>query len=172
MPVTDGNDMLPNVAVPDNQGIRYDSSNEGDTAAMASTTVDTVIAAPRDTVYRLFTDRDAMAAYLPIQISLVKPGAGSPSGVGAQYKLGLGPLGVTEETTELVPGERMVYRIIKGAPVKRHVGTVTFTDAPGGTRVVYTMESEPSLPIPAKALELGLKGLISAFISGARKAVK
>ncbi|MET9489438.1 SRPBCC family protein [Nocardia sp. NPDC006630] len=139
---------------------------------MASTTVDTVLSAPRDVVYKLFSDRDALNSYLPVQISLVKPGVGSPSGVGAQYKIGLAGLGITEETTELVPGERMVYRVIKGAPVKRHVGTITFADAPGGTRVVYTMESEPSLPVPAKALEVGLKGLINAFLGGARKAVK
>ncbi|MRH91857.1 SRPBCC family protein [Nocardia sp. SYP-A9097] len=139
---------------------------------MASTTVDTVLFAPREVVYQLFSDRDALNSYLPVQISLKKPGVGSPSGVGAQYLIGLAGVGITEETTELVPGERMVYRVIKGAPVKQHVGTITFTDAPGGTRVVYTMESEPSLPIPAKALELGLKGLINTFLSGARKAVK
>ncbi|MFI6871675.1 SRPBCC family protein [Nocardia sp. NPDC050406] len=139
---------------------------------MASTTVDTVIAAPRETVYKLLSDRDALSAYLPIQISLVTPGAGSPSGVGARYKLGVGGLGVTEETVELVPNERMVYKIVAGAPVKRHFGTITFADAPGGTRVVYTMDSEPSLPVPAKALEVGLKGLINALLSGVRKAVK
>ncbi|WP_067568328.1 SRPBCC family protein [Nocardia acidivorans] len=139
---------------------------------MASTTVDTVLSAPREVVYQLFSDRDALSAYLPIQIALKKPGVGSPSGVGAQYLLGLGGVGVTEETTELVPGERVVYRVIKGAPVKRHVGTITFADAPGGTRVVYTMESDPSLPVPAKVLEFGLKSLINTLIGGARKAVK
>lgn len=139
---------------------------------MVSTTVDTVLSAPRDVVYKLFSERDSLNSYLPIQVSLKKPGAGSPSGVGAQYLLGLAGLGITEETTELVPGERMVYKVIKGAPVKRHVGTITFTDAPGGTRVVYTMESEPSLPVPAKVLEVGLRGLTNALISGVRKAIK
>ncbi|MFB7723033.1 SRPBCC family protein [Nocardia sp. NPDC058058] len=139
---------------------------------MASTTVDTVLPASRDRVYQLFADRDALSSYLPIQISLKKPGIGSPSGVGAQYLLGLAGLGITEETTELVPGERMVYRVVKGAPVKRHVGTITFADAPGGTRVVYTMESDPSLPVPAKVLEAGLKSLINVFLGGVRKAVK
>ncbi|WP_327140731.1 SRPBCC family protein [Nocardia sp. NBC_01327] len=139
---------------------------------MASTTVDTVLSAPRDVVYKLFSDRDSLNAYLPVKFSLVRPGAESPSGVGAQYKIGLGGLGLTEETTELVPGERIVYKVVKGAPVKRHVGTISLTDAPGGTRVVYTMESEPSLPVPAKALEVGLKSLINTFLGAARKAVK
>ncbi|MEU1209563.1 SRPBCC family protein [Nocardia sp. NPDC005825] len=139
---------------------------------MASTTVDTVIPAPRDVVFKLFSERDSLNAFLPIKVSLKKPGIGSPSGVGAQYQLGIAGIGPTEETTELVPGERMVYRVIAGAPVKRHVGTIAFSDAPGGTRVVYTMESEPSLPLPAQILEPGLRALTNALIGGVRKAVK
>ncbi|MFI1919745.1 SRPBCC family protein [Nocardia sp. NPDC020380] len=139
---------------------------------MPATTVETVIPAPRDVVYKLFSERDSLNSVLPVQISLKKPGAGSPSGVGAQYHIGLAGIGPTEETTELVPGEKMVYRVIAGAPVKRHVGTITFADAPGGTKVVYTMESEPSLPVPGALLEIGLKGLINAFLGGAKKAVK
>ncbi|WP_067704754.1 SRPBCC family protein [Nocardia jejuensis] len=139
---------------------------------MVSTTVDTVISAPREVVYKLFSERDSLNGKLPVKITLKKPGIGAPSGVGAQYHLGLAGIGITEETTELVPGERMVYRVIAGAPVKRHVGTIAFSDAPGGTRVVYTMESEPSLPVPAKILEVGLRGLTNQLIGGVRKAVK
>ncbi|GAB2535920.1 SRPBCC family protein [Nocardia sp. NPDC059240] len=139
---------------------------------MASTTVDTVLPAPRETVYKLFTERDSINPYVPIKVSLKKPGIGAPNGVGAQYHLGIGGIGPTEETTELVPNERMVYRVIAGAPVKRHVGTVSFSDAPGGTRVVYTMESEPSLPIPDAVLEPGLRALTNQLIGAVRKALK
>ncbi|WP_433579307.1 SRPBCC family protein [Nocardia brasiliensis] len=139
---------------------------------MASTTVDAVIAAPREVVYRLFADRESVSPYLPINIKLTKPGLAEREGVGAQHLLGVGPLGVTEEITKLVPGERMEYKIVKGAPVKRHVGVITFTDADNGTLVSYTMESEPSLPVPAKVLEFGLKNLISQFIKAAQKAAR
>ncbi|WP_378739848.1 SRPBCC family protein [Nocardia brasiliensis] len=139
---------------------------------MASTTVDAVIAAPRDVVYRLFADRESISPYLPIQVKLTKPGLTEREGVGAQHLLGVGPVGVTEEITKLVPGERMEYKIVKGAPVKRHVGVVTFTDADNGTLVSYTMESEPSLPVPAKVLEFGLQNLITQFIKAAQKAVR
>ncbi|WP_280259389.1 SRPBCC family protein [Nocardia abscessus] len=139
---------------------------------MASTTVDAVIAAPREVVYRLFADRESISPYVPVQIKLVKPGLTEREGVGAQHLIGLGPVGVTEEITKLVPGERMEYKIVKGAPVKRHVGIVTFTDADNGTLVSYTMESDPSLPVPAKVLEFGLKNLIGQFIKGAQKAVR
>ncbi|MBF6222515.1 MULTISPECIES: SRPBCC family protein [Nocardia] len=139
---------------------------------MASTTVDAVIAAPREVVYRLFADRESISPYVPVQVKLVKPGLTEREGVGAQHLIGLGPVGVTEEITKLVPGERMEYKIVKGAPVKRHVGIVTFTDADNGTLVSYTMESDPSLPVPAKVLEFGLKNLIGQFIKGAQKAVR
>ncbi|MFE7745830.1 SRPBCC family protein [Nocardia sp. NPDC057455] len=139
---------------------------------MASTTVDAVIAAPREVVYRLFADRESISPYIPVQVKLVKPGLTEREGVGAQHLIGLGPVGVTEEITKLVPGERMEYKIVKGAPVKRHVGIVTFTDADNGTLVSYTMESDPSLPVPAKVLEFGLKNLIGQFIKGAQKAVR
>ncbi|MET9030728.1 SRPBCC family protein [Nocardia sp. NPDC004168] len=139
---------------------------------MASTTVDAVIAAPREVVYRLFADRESISPYVPVQVKLVKPGVTEREGVGAQHLIGLGPVGVTEEITKLVPGERMEYKIVKGAPVKRHVGIVTFADADNGTLVSYTMESDPSLPVPAKVLEFGLKNLIGQFIKGAQKAVR
>ncbi|WP_029900369.1 SRPBCC family protein [Nocardia brasiliensis] len=139
---------------------------------MASTTVDAVIAAPREVVYRLFADRESVSPYLPINIKLTKPGLTEREGVGAQHLLGVGPLGVTEEITKLVPGERMEYKIVKGAPVKRHVGVITFADAEKGTLVSYTMESEPSLPVPAKVLEFGLKNLIGQFIKAAQKAAR
>ncbi|WP_405162544.1 SRPBCC family protein [Nocardia sp. NBC_01499] len=139
---------------------------------MASTTVDAIIAAPRDVVYRLFADRESISPYLPIQVKLTKPGLTEREGVGAQHLLGVGPVGITEEITKLVPGERMEYKIVKGAPVKRHVGVVTFADADNGTLVSYTMESEPSLPVPAKVLEFGLKNLITQFIKAAQKAVR
>ncbi|GAA5059965.1 SRPBCC family protein [Nocardia callitridis] len=139
---------------------------------MPSTTVEAVIAAPRDVVYRYFAERESVGPYLPIQIKLTRPGTTEREGVGAQHLVGLGPVGITEEITKLVPGERMEYKVVKGAPVKRHVGVVTFTDADNGTLVSYTMESEPKLPVPDKVMEAVLKGLISPFIKGVRKAVR
>jgi uncharacterized protein YndB with AHSA1/START domain len=138
---------------------------------MASTTVDTIIPAPRDVVYTLFAERDSINPYLPINFTLRKPGSPEPTGVGAQYRVGIGGVGVTEETTVLVPGERMEYRIVAGAPVKRHVATITFADAAGGgTLVSYRMESEPKFPVPDRLTELALRGLISPLLAAARKA--
>ncbi|MFC4374465.1 SRPBCC family protein [Nocardia halotolerans] len=139
---------------------------------MPSSTVETVIDAPRDIVYRLFTEREAVSPHLPIQVKLVRPGDAT-TGVGAQHLFGFGKVGVTEEITALVPNERMEYKIVKGAPVKRHIGIVTFADtAEGGTRVVYAMESQPSLPAPAPVVEFTLRQLTNQLIGGVRKALR
>ncbi|MFH5211568.1 SRPBCC family protein [Antrihabitans sp. NCIMB 15449] len=136
---------------------------------MASYTVDTVIEAPRDVVYSIFADRENNSDFLPISTRLKTPGTTERQGIGAVHFIGLGPVGASEQIIELVPGERIVYKVVAGLPVKRHVGTIGFTDAANGTRVVYTMESEPKLPVPGKVLEMALKVLIGAFVSGVRK---
>jgi len=138
---------------------------------MASTTIDAVIPAPRDVVYKLFTERDSLNDYMPLSFTLKKPGDTERSGVGARYLVGLAGVGVTEETTGLVPGERMEYKIIAGAPVKRHIGVITFADAEGGTLVSYRMESEPKFPAPDRLTELALRALINPLLAAARKAV-
>ncbi|MEV0360913.1 SRPBCC family protein [Nocardia sp. NPDC050697] len=139
---------------------------------MASTTVDAVVAAPRDVVYRTFANRESLSPHLAVNITLKRPGSTEREGVGAQHLIGVGGVGITEEITELVPNERMAYKVVAGAPVKRHIGVVTFADTDGGTLVSYTMESEPKLPLPGKVLELGLRNLITTMIKGAQKAVR
>lgn len=140
---------------------------------MARTTVEAVIAAPRDAVYTFFAERDGINPYLPgLQFTLTKPGSPTPSGVGAQYTVGRGKIGFVEQTLALVPGEKVEYEIIKGVPVKRHVGTIVLTDTEGGTKVTYTMESVPSLPLPDKVVETGLRTLINQMLGATRKAFR
>ncbi len=138
---------------------------------MVSTTVDTIIRAPREQVYKLFVERDALSGRLPVDITLVKPGEPVPSGVGAVYLIGKFGRGIKEQTTEVVPNERMEYKVVSGLPVRNHVGTITFTDAPEGTLVSYRMVSEPSLPAPAFAVQAVLRTLINQFLGAAKKAV-
>lgn len=136
---------------------------------MPSYTLETVIPAPRDVVFDVFADRERNGEFLPISTRLVREGTTERQGVGAVHFLGVGPVGIQEELTELVPGERIAYKIVRGAPVRSHRGTITFADAPGGTRVRYTMDSRPLLPAPAPLVTLGLRGAIGAMVSGARK---
>jgi uncharacterized protein YndB with AHSA1/START domain len=136
---------------------------------MASYTVDTVIRAPRDVVYDVFADRERNGEFLPVQTRLVREGESERQGVGAVHFLGVGPLGVREELTAVEPGRRIAYRVVGGAPVRSHIGTIEFDDVPGGTRVIYTMSSRPLVPVPGALVSLALRGAISAMVSGARR---
>jgi uncharacterized protein YndB with AHSA1/START domain len=138
---------------------------------MTSYTVDTVIDAPRDVVYGLFADRENNGKFLPISTRLKTEGTTARQGEGAVHFLGLGPVGVSEQITKLVPGERIEYKIVAGAPVKSHTGTIVFSDSGAGTRVVYTMDSTPKLPVPEAVLKAGLKQLIGTFVSGVKREV-
>ncbi|MGW4535489.1 SRPBCC family protein [Nocardia sp. NPDC004340] len=137
---------------------------------MPSNTVETVIEAPLPLVYEVFTDRERSGDYLPLNTRLDRPGTTERQGVGAVHFLGFGRFGVREQITELVPGERMVYRVLSGLPVRSHVGTVEFRVDPAGTRVRYTMESVPALPIPGALVRALLRRSTATMIAGARKA--
>ncbi len=139
---------------------------------MISSTVEKVIRAPRELVYETFADRERNSEFLPIQVSLVRPGTDARQGVGAVHQLGFGRFGLREELTELVPGERIGYKLVSGLPVKAHTGEILFSDAPGGTRVSYTMHTDPKLPAPAAVIQLILKQTISQFLAGASKAAE
>lgn len=136
---------------------------------MPSYTAEKIIDAPREVVYAIFADRERNSDFLPVQFRLESPGESERQGVGAVHFLGVGKVGVREQITKLVPNERIEYRMIAGAPVKDHTGTITFADAGSGTKVTYTMDSTPSVPVPDAVLRLGLRGLIAGMLSGASK---
>ncbi|WP_069159826.1 SRPBCC family protein [Nocardia altamirensis] len=135
-----------------------------------SYTLDTVIPAPRKIVYGIFADRERYGEFLPIHTRLQVAGSTERQGIGAVHFLGRGPIGVKERITDLVADERIDYELLtKGLPVDRHFGTILFSDHPNGTRVAYTMDSTPSLPMPRPLLVLGLRLAISTLVSGARR---
>lgn len=135
---------------------------------MPSYTRETVIRAPRKDVYELFVDRESHGNYLPLSTRLITAGSPDRSGVGSVVFLGAGPIGAKEETIELQPNTLIRYRVIGGLPVKNHIGTFTFADAPEGTLVTYTMASEPKVPVPAAVT----RGVLAAAVTGYLAALK
>lgn len=136
---------------------------------MPANTVEAVIEAPRALVFEVFADRERSGEYLPMHTRLDTPGAHERQGVGAVHFLGFGRVGVREQITELVDGERMVYRVVSGLPVREHIGTIEFHDDPKGTLVRYTMASVPKLPVPDGAVRAILQVMTTRMIDGARR---
>jgi uncharacterized protein YndB with AHSA1/START domain len=103
-------------------------------------------------IFAHLAEHENLAEVFGAKIERLRDGDdGERNGVGSVRKLKIGPLPPFEETvTEFVPGERIVYRITKGSPLRGHVGVMSFSPTPGGTRFVYDIRL--ASPIPGLAL--------------------
>jgi len=139
---------------------------------MPSYTVRRQVRAPRDVVFDVLTDHEGYTRLTPLQWTLEKPGTPHPNGIGAVRAIRptrRAPFAVREEVTEFESPSRFAYKVISGAPVRSHIGTVTLTDVPGGTQVEYTMDAEPKIPLPTRVVTGALRGLISLLLRGVTK---
>ncbi len=124
---------------------------------------------PRAEVFTLLADHDELGRLFRAPMRRVKDGEGSANGPGSVRRIGAGPLAVEETVTEVVPNERIEYRITRGGgPVRKHRGELVFSDAgSGGSRVAWRIEFE-SLPVVGRLVALGLKAVIGRGLSRVR----
>ena len=116
---------------------------------MASFTFEREVAAPAETIFAVLTDHRGYAAISPLRRSgLEREGEPAPDGVGAIRVLtSVGPP-LREEVIAYEPPARFAYKLLSGAPLRDHVGTVELSaGADGGTRVVYAVRTTPTLPL-------------------------
>lgn len=106
-------------------------------------------AAPRAQVFAAFADHARFGRIMGGRFTRIRPGddPAQPDGRGSVRELrGLGP--VFEETiTRFEPPDRIEYTVSRGGPVRDHLGSIRFSDAPGGgTRVDYSIRFAPRIP--------------------------
>jgi uncharacterized protein YndB with AHSA1/START domain len=119
---------------------------------MPTFTLEKTVAAPPSTVFEVLTDHRGYSAISPIRSSTIeREGDPAPNGVGAiRVMKTLGPP-IREEVVEYVPGERFAYKLLSGAPLRDHVGTVVLTEHTGGTHVSYSIDTTPTIPVIGRA---------------------
>jgi uncharacterized protein YndB with AHSA1/START domain len=133
---------------------------------MASFSFERDVAAPPQTVFDVLTEHHLYAAIItPLRRStLERQGEPAPNGVGAIRTLtSLGPPW-REEVIAYQPPDRFSYKLLSGAPVRDHVGTVELTPRGAGTRMVYAVRTTPTLPyvggVAVGVAKLAVKALI------------
>ena len=141
--------------------------------------IERTIAAPRREVYRAWLDPELVAQWMApgVEVTHVE----IDERVGGHYRVWHGEAGGFDgEILELVPNQRIAYRWgfvgpdRRNGPVFDSLLTLSFEDAPGGTRLTLVHERldalAAALPEVARKVEIGweivLRQLASAIEGG------
>jgi uncharacterized protein YndB with AHSA1/START domain len=134
---------------------------------VASFTLTREIGAPPETVFEVLTDHRRYSELTPLRKSaLERVGEPDPNGVGAIRKLtAVGPP-MREEVIAFEKPSRFSYTVLSGLPVRDHVGTVQLSADGGGTRMVYAVRTQPTLPVVGPVVVAAIKQAIKGLIDG------
>ena len=137
---------------------------------MASFTYERQVNAPPEVVFDVLTDHRRYTEITPLRrAELEREGEPAPNGVGAIRVLGVAGPPMREEVLAYERPYRFSYTILSGLPVRDHVGTVELSPSEGGTRVVYAIQTTPTLPIGGFAVVATLKQGIKTLLGGVAK---
>ena len=120
--------------------------------------------APVERVFAYLAEHENLAALFGTRVERVRDGESERNGVGSCRRLSFNGLLPFEETvTEMVPNERIVYRITKGSPMRDHEGAMAFAaTGGGGTHLDYRIRFGSAVPGLAPLIARVLHGRISA----------
>lgn len=135
---------------------------------MASFTFERQVAAPAETVFEVLTDHRRYSEITPLRKSVLeREGEPAPNGVGAIRVLSAVGPPLREETIAYEAPTRFSYKLLSGAPLRDHVGTIELTPRDGGTRFVYAVRTTPTLPliggVAVAVAKLGVKQLFDGI---------
>jgi uncharacterized protein YndB with AHSA1/START domain len=134
---------------------------------MASFTLEREVAASPEIVFDVLTDHRGYAEITPMRkVELEREGEPAPNGVGAIRVLrSVGPP-LREEVIGFERPGRFSYRMLSGAPVRDHVGTVSLEPAGAGTKVTYAVRTTPTVPVAGAAVVAVTKLAINKLLNG------
>ena len=134
---------------------------------MPSFTLVADVAAPPTVVFDVLTDHRGYAAISRVRsVELEREGEPPPNGLGAVRALrSVGPP-LREEVTAYEPPSHFAYRLLSGAPLRDHQGTVDLVESSGGTRVSYRVETTPTLPLIGRLVVAIVRLTVNSLLKG------
>jgi uncharacterized protein YndB with AHSA1/START domain len=125
------------------------------------------VAAPPEVVWEVLADLRGMSEYTKFRkVEIEREGDPPPNGVGAIRVLHLVGPPVREEIIAFDPPRRFSYRMLSGAPVRDHVGTIELSPSGSGTRMSYVVETTPTIPLVGGGLVAFLRRVIEDIAAG------
>jgi uncharacterized protein YndB with AHSA1/START domain len=124
--------------------------------------------APIEKVFDTITDHRGIADYMWAvrRSTLDREGTPAPNGVGAVRRLAAAGPPIVEEIIDYERPTRYAYKMLSGAPVRDHVGTVELREAGAGTEVTWHLRSTPKIPGLDLLLGPVLKVVIGQLLKG------
>src|SRR6185503_4740817 len=106
-------------------------------------------AAPRERVFAWFADHEKFGRIWPGSTRRVQDSAdgANVNGLGSVREIRTAGQVFEETITAFEPPARIEYKVTKGSPIKNHRGEIRFTAVDGGTRLDYTIEFDPKIPL-------------------------
>lgn len=106
-------------------------------------------AAPRAAVFAFMADHESFGRLWPGRTRRLRTSEdpAQPNGVGSVREIRVGPMSFEETVTVFEPDSRIEYRVTRGGNLRSHLGVIRFESVPGGTRMDYTIEFEPRMPV-------------------------
>ena len=106
-------------------------------------------AAPRERVFAWFADHEKFGRIWPGRTRRLHESADArePNGLGSIREVRTGGMAFEETITAFDPPSHIEYRITRGGPIKNHRGELRFTAVEGGTKLHYTIEFDPKVPL-------------------------
>jgi uncharacterized protein YndB with AHSA1/START domain len=124
--------------------------------------------APIEIVFDAMTDHRAIAdcVWAVRRSTLDREGTPAPNGVGAIRRIETVGPPIVEEIIDYQRPIRYAYKMLSGAPVRDHVGTVELREAGTGTEVRWHLRSTPKVPGLDWLLQPVLKRVIGELLKG------
>ncbi|HEY5709698.1 MAG TPA: SRPBCC family protein [Solirubrobacterales bacterium] len=134
---------------------------------MASFTFTREVGAPPEVVFEVLTDHRRYSELTPLRKSVLeREGDPAPNGVGAIRKLtAVGPA-LREEVIAYEEPRRFSYTLLSGLPVRDHVGTVELTPNGNGTKMVYAVRTQPTVPVVGAVVVAVIKQAVKGLVDG------
>lgn len=134
---------------------------------MATIDASRTVAAPPETVFEVLADHRGIPGYTRFRSAeLEREGEPAPNGLGAIRVLHLVGPPLREEVVAYEPPRRFAYRLLSGAPLRDHVGTIELEPTGVGTRMSYVVETTPTVPLIGPVVVAVVRKTVEDFAAG------
>lgn len=105
------------------------------------------IAATPEEVWPRITDHEGMPSWMPLRsVTLEREGAPDRDGIGARRVMRAAGPPIVEEVVAWDPPQSYEYTLVRGAPIRDHLGRVELVSRGDDTEVTWSVRFQPRIP--------------------------